>query len=72
VRSEPAADGKVIRTIDGLAVVTGRQRPVLTALDPRPVERLGVAPVALPDGLLDAVALRAGSAVPGMAEQTRL
>jgi hypothetical protein len=53
-------------------VVTGRQRPVLTALDPRSVERLGVVPVALPDGLLDAVALRAGTAVPGMAEQTRL
>jgi hypothetical protein len=72
LRSDTAADGKAFDALDGFAPVKGRQRPVLTALDPRSVERLGVTPMALPEGLLDAIALRAGSVVPAMAEQTRL
>lgn len=56
----------------GLVVLSGLQRPQLAALDPRSVQRIGIAPVPLPPGLLDKVRWRVESTNSTMAERTRL
>jgi type VII secretion protein EccE len=50
--------------VSGLRTQNGRQRPLLTALDPRSVERFDVAPAPLPDGVLDQVVWPVGAGVP--------
>lgn len=57
---------------EGLVAHRGVQRPLLTALDPTSPGRLGIAPVPLPDGLLERMGWRVGAANPAPAEQTRL
>jgi type VII secretion protein EccE len=58
VRTDKAPSGPPAA---GLKSQNGRQKPLLTALDPRSVDRLDAGPAPLRDGLLDQVAWPIGS-----------
>lgn len=57
-RSDTAAGGA---PLDGVVLLRGRQGPVLRALDPRSVERLGTGTTPVADGPLGQLVWRAGS-----------
>jgi hypothetical protein len=58
--------------IPGLENRRGLQRPTLTALDPRSVERLDAEAVPLPDGVLERVDWHAEMTKSPLIEQTHL
>lgn len=57
--------------VQGLVAHRGVQRPLLTALDPNSVDRLGIAPVAVGDELLERTGWRVGSANAATVERSR-
>lgn len=61
-----------VAPVQGLVAQRGVQRPLLTALDPTSLDRLGIAPVAVGEGLLDRTGWRVGSANAATVEQSRL
>ena len=65
-----AASG--VEGLDGVVAIAGGQRPVLDALDPRSLDRLGIHPVPLTDGLLDGLRWQVSSTKSTEAEQTRM
>lgn len=68
IRGDAAgADG-----LAGVVAIAGRQRPVLTNLDPRSLAPLGVDPAPSTEGLLDGIRWTVASANREVAEQTRL